>query len=192
MRDDDAAWLLLALAMLAGGKGTHMAATITDPDEWCWPMPRLADGRAPDVSSGHRTVNPSRPTHDGVDVMYPRLAIVSKRAAAADHGTTRWEVPAGTPVLAAHAARVWSVRMTDVGGIVVLDHGPLVWATRYLHLETLEVKRGDVVRAGDVLGLCGWSPRDGAKVRHLHFELLQGRADVNPRPMMRQWRILGP
>lgn len=189
---DDAAWLLLLLAMLAGRKGSAMAATITDPDEWVWPMARLADGRPPLISSGHRTVNPSRPTHDGVDVMYRRPRQVSRAAAAADHGTTLWEVPAGAPVLAAHAGRVWSALMTSVGGIVVLDHGPLVWATRYLHLETLDVQRGDVVAPGDQLGLCGWSPKDGSQVRHLHFELLQGRYDTNPAPAMRLWRILGP
>jgi murein DD-endopeptidase MepM/ murein hydrolase activator NlpD len=60
---------------------------------------------------------------------------------------------------------------------VELDHGP-PWATAYGHLETVRVKVGDVVGAGEIIGTMGAGlnkdPKKGLvdheHLRHLHFE----------------------
>jgi hypothetical protein len=71
----------------------------------------------------------------------------------------------------------------------------------YRHLEVLAIpthrngKRADGraplrILAGDVIGTAGYDPSDTRKVRHLHFELRQGRDPFDPEPLMQSWEIL--
>ncbi len=38
-----------------------------------YPLPQLANGRKPGITSHHKARNPSRPTHDGADLFYPTM-----------------------------------------------------------------------------------------------------------------------
>lgn len=166
------------------------------PTGWVWPMPVLRDRRMPVISDGWgsgRDGNSRK--HRGVDVMYKRPARVSLERAKAEHGSIAYEVPNGTPVLAARAGKVWSLGHSEYGHSVILDHGK-PWATFYQHLQGHSVRKGDLVRAGQVLGLCGHGekPGDGG-IRHLHFAVWKGggeEAAIDPQAMMGAWQRLGP
>ena len=83
--------------------------------------------------------------------------------------------PASTPVLAMLSGRVQLVRsISGYGLTVLLDHGR-GWQTVYAHLQSSNVRVGQLVHAGDRIGRVGRS--GSASTDHLHVELrrLEGR-----------------
>lgn len=63
------------------------------------------------------------------------------------------------------------------GLLVVLDHGN-GWRTRYGHLSKITVKRGDVVKSGERIGLAG---QGGEATRpEVHFDILKDNVPVDP------------
>ena len=63
------------------------------------------------------------------------------------------------------------------GNTVVVEHADGV-RTRYAHLSAADVREGDVVVAGQVIGRAGHSGR--ATGTHLHFEVMAGGRHVDP------------
>lgn len=104
-------------------------------------------------------------------------------------GTAEWPhrgvdfgSPATWPVTApAAGVVVLSKRLTMYGNIVVLDHGQTVHTT-YLHMTSREVRTGQRVEAGQVLGTVGAT--GFAKGAHLHFGTYVGPVAVDPLDMM--------
>ena len=62
---------------------------------------------------------------------------------------------------------------------MIIDHGRGI-QTRYYHLQTIDVAKGDRVTARQPLGLIGDNPK-GTDPRHLHFEVRKRTLDLNPR-----------
>ena len=97
--------------------------------------------------------------------------------------------PPGTPVLAAADGVVAAVGWDPdgYGHYIVVDHGG-GWQTLYAHLESAalsgnKMTLGMAVRQGDAIGSLGSS---GASTGpHLHFELLQNGAHVDPTRILR-------
>ncbi|WP_322817325.1 M23 family metallopeptidase [Tepidiforma sp.] len=83
--------------------------------------------------------------------------------------------PAGTPVRAPAAGVVVDVRSGDTvfGQAVELAH-PGGWRTHYAHLQRVDVRVGQAVRAGDGLGLCGSTGLSTGP--HLHWGLARGHS----------------
>lgn len=93
------------------------------------------------------------------------------------HAGTDFLSPAGTPILAPNAGRVVAARdLYFSGRTVILDHG-LGLFSQLAHMSRIDVAEGDVVTAGQVVGLVGATGRvTGA---HLHWGLRAGTARVD-------------
>jgi len=171
-------------------------------DVWVWPLPKLG-GRDPDISDRFGSPRDAGARkHMGVDIVYPREKPLPKAVKPPTHEYRGFYVPDGVPVLAAHDGRIWFAGKTGTGWSVIIDHGPLPWATYYTHMSTLAIpehRRGRLVgggsglhiAAGAPIGVVGWSPKDAQQGRHLHFELRHGKVAVNPEDRMRaSWRVV--
>jgi len=67
------------------------------------------------------------------------------------------------------------------GKLVVIDHGN-GWHTAYGHLSKVTVKKGEVVRAGERVGLGGATGE--AKEPELHFEIRHDGQPIDPAPRL--------
>ncbi|PWU47994.1 peptidase M23 [Micromonospora globispora] len=136
------------------------------------------------VGSGFRTAD--RPSHDGVDIAAPKRiteihAASSGRVLVArcdpDHSGRRDCDRDGWP---GKGGCGWFVDILHAGGYI----------TRYCHMvERPRVVPGQLVQAGDVIGLVGTSGNSSGP--HLHFEVhvdgdRSSRGAINPVPFMRE------
>jgi murein DD-endopeptidase MepM/ murein hydrolase activator NlpD len=90
----------------------------------------------------------------------------------------------GTPLYAPAAGKVVYTGSTVVrGNVTVIDHGWGVY-TAYGHQSQILVKPGDVVTAGQEIGLGGATGRTTGP--HLHFEVWVGGVQVDPVDWLKQ------
>jgi len=96
--------------------------------------------------------------------------------------------PAGTPIQATADGEVVTAGWMDrYGNGVVIRHSESL-ETLYAHMERVDVKVGQHVQRGDILG--GMGRTGNATGVHLHYEVRQGGRTVNPTPylkLQRQW-----
>jgi len=86
--------------------------------------------------------------------------------------------PYGSSVIASNSGRVVLARdLYYAGKAVIIDHGLGVF-TFYCHFSKIDVKRGDVVRRGDVIGKVGATGRVTGP--HLHWAIVVARKNVDP------------
>jgi murein DD-endopeptidase MepM/ murein hydrolase activator NlpD len=91
------------------------------------------------------------------------------------HGGVDIAADTGTPVAASRGGRVSFAGWSGVYGYAVfLDHEE-GWQTRYAHLSRIDVRVGDLLRQGAVIGAVGSTGLSTGP--HLHFEVrYDGRA----------------
>jgi murein DD-endopeptidase MepM/ murein hydrolase activator NlpD len=113
-----------------------------------------------------------RRSHRGVDIFAPR----------------------NTPVVAAAEAWVSRVRETEVGGRVIwLRNKRNGDALYYAHLESQEVREGQEVQPGDVIGRVGNSGNARTTPPHLHFGVyVRRRGARDPYPYLHRVRGSAP
>jgi hypothetical protein len=86
--------------------------------------------------------------------------------------------PSGSPVIASNSGKIVLARnLYYAGNAVIIDHGLGVF-TFYCHFSKIRVKRGDVVRKGDVIGSVGATGRVTGP--HLHWSVRVGGKNVDP------------
>ncbi len=94
--------------------------------------------------------------------------------------------PVGTPIVAGGTARVAMAKdLFFTGNTVILDHG-LGLFTIYAHMSKLNVKKGQMVKQGDLLGLSGMTGR--ASGPHLHWGAVLQRLKFNPENLIQVLR----
>lgn len=93
------------------------------------------------------------------------------------HGGTDFLSPAGTPVAAPNAGRIVVARdLYFAGRSVMIDHGAGLFS-QLAHLSRIDVREGNLVKAGEVVGLVGATGRvTGA---HLHWAVRVSGARVD-------------
>ncbi|MDD3567921.1 MAG: M23 family metallopeptidase [Bacteroidales bacterium] len=87
--------------------------------------------------------------------------------------------PKGIPVYATGNGRVVSASFSffGYGNVVLIDHG-FGYLTRYAHLNSIDVNKGDTVSRGQVIGTLGNSGRSTGP--HLHYEVIYRGRTVDP------------
>ena len=88
------------------------------------------------------------------------------------------EVGSGASALAVYGGRVSSIyRLAGYSNVVILNHGD--YFTIYCNLGNVNVKKGDMVKAGQPLGSVA-PDEDDPSAHILHFELWKNRSKLNP------------
>ncbi len=95
------------------------------------------------------------------------------------HQGVDYTVPVGSRVFATADGKVKEVktRKTTAGRYIVIDHGG-GYETQYSHLSRIDVKKGQKVRRGDIIGLTGNSGLSLSP--HLHYEVKFNGMRVDP------------
>lgn len=88
--------------------------------------------------------------------------------------------PTGTPIYASGDGVVVSLEKsnTGYGNNIIIDHGVNSLSSRYAHLESIEVIKGQNVKRGERIGTLGNSGLSTAP--HLHYEIMINKEAVNP------------
>ena len=113
-------------------------------------------------------------TTDFAEIRYVNNEISSSR-----HSGLDLAAPKGTPGMAPNIGRVtFSMEgLLSPGSTVVIDHGMGLF-TSYYHLNTIDVKKGDEVKKGDVIGTVGTTGFSTGP--HLHYAVSIYNTYVNP------------
>lgn len=94
------------------------------------------------------------------------------------HSGTDFRAKTGTPIYASNDGVVALVKDRFYsGGSVVIDHGQGIY-TCYFHMSKFDVKKGQKVKKGTLIGLSGKSGRVTGP--HLHFAARVGGVQVDP------------
>ena len=84
----------------------------------------------------------------------------------------------GTPIIAAAAGKVISVRSAGgMGKMIIVDHG-YGFKTKYGHLSKYKVKVGQFVKRGEIIALMGSTGYSTGP--HLHYEVIRNGKSLNP------------
>lgn len=94
------------------------------------------------------------------------------------HEGMDFSAPIGTPVYATAEGRVRTAsRQGLYGNLIEIDHG-YNYMTRYAHLSAIEVRPGQTVHRGDLIGRVGNTGKSTGP--HLHYEVRLRGAAQNP------------
>ena len=95
------------------------------------------------------------------------------------HWGMDFTAPRNTPIYAASDGKVIRAdsRSSGYGKHIRIDHG-FGYLTLYAHLNKYNVKRGQKVKKGDIIGYVGSTGRSQAP--HLHYEVQKDKKRVNP------------
>jgi len=143
-----------------------------------------SEGLDPDGVAGRSTLRAlAEPLlRSPIPLVWPLLAPVGDRFGPRGrgfHAGIDLLAPRGTPVLAAGPGTVtWAARRVGGWGRLVVVRHPDGVRTLYAHLASIDVRVGDEVSGGAILGRVGSS--GNATGPHLHFEVRVRGAAIDP------------
>lgn len=137
---------------------------------------RLTYGRWRDLA----TIVPLRRPLDGDDTTTSNFGMRTDPFTGAPtmHAGMDFRAETGTPVRAPGAGKVLRAEVAGgYGNLIELDHGNGL-TTRYGHLTSFDVKPGQIVAAGTIIGRVGSTGRSTGP--HLHYETRRDDEALNP------------
>jgi murein DD-endopeptidase MepM/ murein hydrolase activator NlpD len=97
------------------------------------------------------------------------------------HWGIDFSAPRGTPIYSTGDGTVLSIKTSNkaygYGNLVKIDHG-YGYVTIYAHMQSFNVKKGQKIKRGEVIGYVGNS--GGSTAPHCHYEVLKDGKKVNP------------
>ena len=95
------------------------------------------------------------------------------------HSGIDFSAPIGTPIYATADGKVSKAksRFSGYGKLVEIDHG-FGYKTRYAHMLDFEVREGQNVKRGQIIGYVGNTGLSTAP--HLHYEIIKNNKKINP------------
>ncbi len=148
-------------------------------------VPAISTDTAPaatDASLGNTDVADA-PSADGTSFRWPVRGRIIAGFGAKPNGEKNdginLAVPAGTSVKAVEAGTVIYAgnELAGYGNLVLIRHAD-GWVSAYAHNQDLTVKRGDVVKRGQIIAHAGMT--GSVTSPQVHFELRKGAKPVNP------------
>ncbi|TKX33897.1 peptidoglycan metallopeptidase Pgp3 [Campylobacter taeniopygiae] len=104
------------------------------------------------------------------------------------HSGTDFRALSGTPIYAANSGIVKIAKNRYyAGNSVVIDHGLGIYS-QYYHLSKINVKKGQKVKKGELIGLSGATGRVSGP--HLHFGILVAQKQVDPLDFIKKFNAL--
>ena len=90
-----------------------------------------------------------------------------------------FSAPKGTPIYATGNGRIEKVSTSKrgFGNYIKINHG-FGYKTLYAHMNKYIVRKGQIVKRGDLIGYVGNSGTSTGP--HLHYEVVKGNKKVNP------------
>ncbi|MBK5247319.1 MAG: M23 family metallopeptidase, partial [Peptostreptococcaceae bacterium] len=115
-----------------------------------------------------------RLTTDFAEIRYNNNVLSSSR-----HSGLDLAAPSGTPVQVPNNGKVTLAAsgLLSTGNTIVIDHGMGLF-TSYYHLSAMNVKAGDTVNKGDIIGAVGTTGFSTGP--HLHYAVSIYNTNVNP------------
>ncbi len=153
---------VIAAAVLAFAQAAFAVAPKPAAD--ALPTPPLKGTVTMSFGELNKVLNDDVRAHQGVDIKASRGSII--RAAGSG------KVTAATNNYKGQSA--W-------GNVVVIDHGHGL-VTRYAHLDSYRVKKGETIHNGEIIGTVGSTGKSTGP--HLHFEVIQDGIAINPAPVL--------
>jgi len=97
------------------------------------------------------------------------------------HWGIDFSAPRGTPIYATGDGVVdlagTSLKKTGYGNQVEINHG-YGYVTKYAHMQMLVVKKGDIIKRGQLIGYVGSS--GGSTAPHVHYEIMKDGKKIDP------------
>lgn len=95
------------------------------------------------------------------------------------HSGIDFSAPIGTPIYATADGKVSKAksRFSGYGKLVEINHG-FGYKTRYAHMHDFEVREGQNVKRGQIIGYVGNTGLSTAP--HLHYEIIKNGKKINP------------
>lgn len=135
-------------------------------------------GLDPATSEGGPLTSPMRPDSY---VLTTDFGETGDLWSSGEHTGLDFAAPTGTPVVAAGPGVVTLEHPAWAGNLVRIDHGGGV-ETWYAHLSATDLVTGDLVEAGDPVGLVG--DLGNTTGPHLHFEVRLDGSPYDPGPVL--------
>lgn len=94
------------------------------------------------------------------------------------HAGCDFSAPQGTPIFATGDGKIVRARYSKTSGnMITIDHG-YGYKTKYMHMSKFEVKEGQKVKRGDIIGYVGNTGL--SKAPHCHYEVWKDKKHINP------------